>query len=197
MAKKIAFTFLVLAFCLSAGSVVSAQDKPYILTAGAGFAKWLEDGAPSGSFGFLAGMHYKIPSTPALAIGAEGGYLMLGGEDETEVIESIPVEASYDLSAIPITGQVTYFIGDEGAQAMPFVTAGGGFYQLRTSVEASAMGVSLSDTDTSSEVGMNFGGGVKMNTDSSVSFGADARFHLVFTEGESTNLLTVMGRVFF
>jgi len=197
MAKKIAFAFLVLAFCLSMGSVASAQDKPYILTAGAGFAKLLEDGAPGGSFGFLAGMHYKVPSTPGLAIGAEAGYLMLGGEDETMVFDGIPVEASVDWSIIPVTGQVTYFMGDEAAQAMPFVTAGGGLYQLRVEVEASAMGLSASDTETSSEGGINFGGGVKMNTDSRMSFGADARFHLILTEGESTNALTVMGRVFF
>ena len=197
MARKIAVTFLVIVFCSSISSVASAQDKPYMLTAGAGFAKFLEDGAPSGSFGFLAGMHYKIPSQPGLAIGAEGGYLMLGGEDETFVFESIPVEASLDLSVIPITGQVTYFIGAQEAKAMPFVTGGAGFYQLRVKAEASAMGVSASETETSSEVGMNLGGGVKMNTDSSVSFGADVRYHLVFTEDESTNLLTVMGRVFF
>jgi hypothetical protein len=180
MARRGIMAIFVAVLVFSFASVAWAQDvRPYMIYGHIGYAKMLEDGAPDGSVGFGGGVAYMLPSMPSLAVGGEVSWLLLGSYDVFD-------ETRKD-SVIPVTGQVTYFI-ERGSSAVPFVTAGAGFYQYR---------VTDGETFTDGNGGINFGGGVKIETDKQVSYGAEARIHIVFTEDDSTNLLTVMGKVFF
>lgn len=188
--KLLRITAAVLAVLILTAGGAAAQEKPLYFYGGLGYAKALNDGAPGGSIGFHGGLIYRMQNSP-LAIGGEVGYLMLGKEEEGDF------EATW--STIPITGQVYYVIPTEGTM-MPFLTGGLGFYN--TKVEADYTGplgdlfpsVETSNTD----LGINLGAGFKMGSpDSAVQFGADGRFHIIMTEDESTNVVTLMGRVYF
>lgn len=177
MAKKVAFLFAVFALCFTVVSTAAAQDRPLMLTVHAGFAKLLEDNAPSGSFGVGGGIAYVLQSMPNVAIGAEASYLILGSDE------------GLDWSAIPVTAQIMYFFRSSGPTTVPFMDAGVGLYNLRVKY--------ADDTESENKAGINFGGGLKLSTGGRMAFGAEARYHVVFTENESTNMLTVMGKLFF
>ncbi len=191
MAKRLSLVVLVAAMAVFLVTPASGQEtSPYMWMVDAGYAKWLEDGAPDGSFGVGGGMAYMFRSMPMMTVGAEVHYLALGSEDVGDV------EVTW--AVIPVTGQVMYFMEME-SRAMPFLTGGAGLYHLRTDVdcEDDCMGLFVEDTETDNKGGINLGGGLKIETDGRMSFGADARIHIVFTEDETTNILTVMGKVFF
>lgn len=171
-------------------SVQPAQAEGLSFYGGAGFSKVLNDGAPDGSIGITGGVMFPLSSVENLSIGGELGYLMLGKVEESSGFFG-DLEVTW--SMIPITGQVWYEVPTAGS-VTPLLTGGAGFYMTRVKVEF--MGMSESDSET--DFGINFGGGLKFgDPDASMKFGADARFHLVMTEEESTKLLTLMARVFF
>jgi len=202
VAKKLTLVVSVVALSVCLAASASAQDeKPYLLSVGGGFSKMVEDGAPSGSFCLGGGVHYLIPSVDGFALGAEFSWLSFGSEDMSGEVLGTTMDLELSSSAIVVTGQASYFV-PTSSKASPFVTGGGGLYNMRAHSEGSMSSellgkVSVDETDSSSEFGINFGGGVKVDTEGRVGFGADVRFHIVFTEVESTNLLTVMGRLFF
>jgi len=176
MAKKLAFLVLAFAFCLTIVSTAAAQDRPLMLTVHAGFAKLMEDNAPSGSFGVGGGIAYMLQSMPNVAIGAEASYLNLGSD------------AGLDWSVIPVTAQIMFFFQSSGPTTVPFMDAGVGLYNLRVKYEG--------NTESDNKAGINFGGGLKLGG-GRMAFGAEARYHVVFTEHDSTNMLTIMGKLFF
>jgi opacity protein-like surface antigen len=140
----------------------------------AGYAKWLEDGAPGGSIGFRGNLFYMVH--PVIGVGVEGGYHMLG---KIEDVSFKAIQATGQVMARGVVGNIR-----------PFGTGGAGLYNLRFSEGG--------ETFSDSKFGFNLGGGVQFKpSPGPVSFGVEARWHDVLTEGSSTNLLTVMGGVNF
>ncbi|MBM3286400.1 MAG: porin family protein [Candidatus Eisenbacteria bacterium] len=185
----------------------SAQDKPLTFHVGAGYAKLLEDDAPGGSIGLTGGVIYNLEKPEGFAIGGEAGYLMLGKEEEEYNDDEfdVSVKSEAKLSVIPITAQGYYMVPMDGSLA-PFLTLGLGFYNVRASVKVEVDSgnpviddmLSIDDSDSETKLGMNFGGGLKFGAaDARVRFGADARYHIVMTDVENTDVLTLMGRVYF
>jgi len=173
----------------------AAAELPFTIYGGAGFGKWMEDNAPDGGVGFGAGIIYPFQNSP-FAIGADLGYQMLGSYDG--VYGLVDEVAEIKLSVIPVTAQGYYMIPVSGSVA-PYLGAGVGFYNMRTKVEYKVdlpLLQEFDDTYSSTDMGINLGGGLKFGgADSKMKFGADARFHIIMTEDESTNLVTVFGRI--
>jgi hypothetical protein len=179
----------------------SAQEKPYLIHAGLGYCKVLNDGAPDGSIGLQAGMIYRIPSSPKVGIGAEIGYLMLGSVSVSESdyygnYRNVDVK----WSAIPVNAEIFYFPQLKGPT--PILMAGLGLYPIKVKADASASigGYSgaASASTTNTDLGINLGGGFLFGESrSTMRFGFDARFHIIMTDVESTNMITAMGRIYF
>jgi hypothetical protein len=199
--RHLPLVLLVVAALLSQPAIASAQEKPYLIHAGVGFAKALNDGAPGGSVGLEAGMIYRIPSSPRVGIGAEIGYLMLGSATNTlyDALGNYYTQTA-KWSSIPVMAQLYFFPQLKGPT--PVLTAGLGLYPIKLNYsEEAAIGAAYGQyaTDvTTTDLGLNFGGGFLFGTSRSpMRFGLDARFHLIMTDVESTNLITAMGRIYF
>jgi hypothetical protein len=196
--RSLMVAMLVLAVC-AAGAL--AAEKPLSFYAGAGFSKMMNDGAPGGSVGFIGGLIYKMQGP--FALGGETGFLMLGKNSVSYsgFLGMGDYSLESKLSCIPITGQAYYMIPTQGSTA-PYLTGGIGFYNSRAKVTASGSyagyGASSSDTASNTDFGINLGGGAKMGKGGGkVQFGADARFHIIMSDGDSGKLLALMARAYF
>ncbi len=194
--------YVLLAFLMLAAYLPTpaAAELPFTIYGGAGFGKAMNDGAPGGGLGLGGGIVYQFENSP-FAIGGDLGYIMLGKEDWGGTFGGAEASAEITWSAIPFTAQGYYMIPVSGSVA-PYLEAGAGFYNTRAKWKYSASyeGISIGqdETDSSTDMGINLGGGLKFgNPDAKMRFGADARYHIIMTEGESTGMVTVFGRVYF
>lgn len=196
------FVVLTLAVVVVGSASIADAKLPVLAYGQVGYGKLMEDNAPNGSIGFGAGIIYKVPSKPVVGLGAEVSYVMVGKQDETVGDGDVGVTGEISLSMIPITGQAYYLVPTEGTTD-PYVTGGFGVYMSRAKVKVSAdLGqfgsYSTEETDSSSDFGFNLGGGVIFGKDDAkLGFGADARYHIVMTDDESTSLITLFGRIYF
>ncbi len=212
MLKKtliLAVAFAVLTVSLS-GPAWAQVAKEVLITGGVGYTKLfdlgiekvngVENGAenptPDGSVVVSGAVFYT--GAPHVAVGAEVSWLNFG----TQEIDG--TDDSY--AAVPITGQVLYFVPMQNTQAKPFLTAGLGLYHLRNKEEGA-----YTIESTSNVFGFNLGGGVRVETDMQVSFGVDVRYHMALmpdltgdtpsgersVETTDWNMICIMGRVFF
>lgn len=194
----------VLLAVLALAAVVPTQaaaELPFTIYGGAGFGKWMEDGAPDGGIGIGAGIIYPFENSP-FAIGGELGYQMLGSYDYSYSGAVADASAEVKFSAIPVTAQGYYMIPVQGSVA-PYVDLGLGFYSMRWKYdfEAGVEGlgsIGLDDTQSETDLGINLGGGLMFGEpDAKLRFGADLKYHIVMTENESTSIITAFGRVYF
>ena len=184
MFKKVLITVAVLAIAVSASTTFAQGTRPYLMMAQAGYTRLSESDAPSGSFGVGGGLSYMW--RPDMAIGGEVSYFNFGSED----VSGLNMESS--LSAIPVTGQVAYYVPTE-SNFMPYIGAGAGLYNLRASVE----GPGVDESKNSNKFGTNFGGGIKFESDKNWSYGVDVRYHIAFQDVENWDMIGVFGRLFF
>ena len=201
MKNRVSFvgiTTLALALLASAPAMAA---KPLSVFAGAGFGKAFEDGAPSGGIGVNVGLMHQFPGKQ-IAIGAEAAWIDLGSND---VMYSNGQGGSFDAdvstSTIPVTGQVYYIFPSSGS-AGGYMDAGLGLYSTSVDVEVKGTGggesFSVDGSTTESDFGVNGGGGIKFgNPEKSISFGVDAKFHIIMTEDESTKVGAVFFRIYF
>lgn len=184
MIRRVLVAAAILVFALSASTAFAQVERPYLLTAQAGYTRLSETDAPSGSFGLGGGLSYLM--RPDVSIGAEVNYFNFG----TEEIDGPDLESS--LSAIPVTGQIAYYIPTQ-SRMIPYIGGGAGLYNLRASVE----GAGIDESDSANKFGTNFGGGIKFDSDSSVSYGVDVRYHIAFQDEENWDMIGVFGKLFF
>jgi hypothetical protein len=168
------------ALALVASIVPTAAAAPITWFSELGYGKITNNGAPDGSIGFGVGLMYQFP-TSNWGLGAEACYQNLGS------VEAGTEEASF--STIPVTVQLNHMFPSAGTTSL-YLGAGTGFYS--TSVE-------VGDVDASNtDLGLNFGGGLKFGSaTSTLKFGVDGKYHIIMTEGESTNMISLFGRIFF
>ncbi len=212
MLKKtlvLAVAFAVLTVSLSAPAWAQVAEK-VLVTGGVGYTKLFDLGiekidgidnggertTPGGSVALSGAVYYT--GAPHVAVGAEVSWLNFGTQEVDGTDESY--------AAVPVTGQVLYFVPMEKTEAEPFLTAGAGFYHLRNKVEGAA-----TVDYTSNVFGFNVGAGVRMQTEMPVSFGVDVRYHMALmpdlkgdtpsgersVETTDWNMICIMGRVFF
>jgi opacity protein-like surface antigen len=207
--KKVILLISVAILVVALAAPATAQpDKRFLITAGAGYSKLFDltitalngeerdnhNPTPGGFIGFGAGVFYE--AVPNLSVGGEVSLLNFGTQKIGHSDDSY--------YAVPVTGQAFYMI-PTGSAATPFLTGGAGLYYLRNKVSV------IDDAATKNVFGFNVGGGLKTETDMTLEFGVDVRFHMAVNpelpfDGisgtkvyETTNwkMLTVMGRAFF
>jgi hypothetical protein len=194
--RHLPIALLLILALVCAPASASAQEKPYLVHFGLGFAKATNTNAPDGSVGLQAGMIYRIPSSPKVGIGAEIGYVMLGSNTLTLYDGFNSYEEEYKWSTVPVTAQVYFFPQLRGPT--PVLTAGVGFYSLKIEASAASGGYSASASATDTKLGLNFGGGFLFGSSrSSMRFGIDARYHMIMTDVETTNVICGLGRLYF
>ena len=121
---------------------------------------------------FCLGANVKYGLKPNLALVGNVDYQ--AGDVEVEATAggpSVGDSEGYDWTAI--LGNILYTFSPE-KKTTPNVTGGLGLYM---------------DGDT--EIGVNLGGGVEHFFQDNLSLDAGARFHMIFTEGESTTYLQI------
>jgi len=184
--KKILAVAVLMLVCASAAFAAEAVKNPLSYYIGAGYAKELESGAPGGSIAGQAGLDYLV--TPDISIGPMVGFYMLGSTTVTDASNN-SIQAK--TSVIPITASAAYHIASSGS-IKPRVEAGAGLYLLHSSVTATdASGNSialLTGSTNTSKFGFNVGAGINVdNGQSSMTYGAEARFHLIPSAGTDSS----------
>jgi outer membrane protein W len=193
MKRVIMLTGLILMLVASVAVAASGSSKGPALSywVGASYNKMLETGAMNGSFGALAGLNYMV--SPDIAVGVMSGYLIIGKEDTTETIGGTEYKWSDKLTAIPVTGQVTYFF--KGKSFHPYVGAGAGIYMLKSKFSVSPAVTGFADSDTSfSKFGFNAGLGFAMGS-GSMKYGVDAKVHFISDTATKDDGTAKMGKL--
>ena len=192
---------VVLALALvPAGASAQSAKKPYMLHGGLGYTAALNDGAPSGSLGLQGGVIYRLQGSPQVGIGGELGYFMLGSVTNSYYDGVVAYEEKASWSAIPLLGELYYFVSPK--VSTPYLVGGLGIYPFKISYSAEgsvggyagSVSGDISETDFGVNAGLGFLFG---QPGSQLRFGADGRLHIIMTEDESTNVLAIMGRLFF
>jgi opacity protein-like surface antigen len=196
---RVAIALVMMA--LLALPAMAGEMKPQFFV-GAGFGKWLEDGAPGGSVGFQGGVLFKVH--PQFAVGGELGYQMLGKNSVQESYGGYYAEVESKYSVIPVTAQGYWLIPVEGTM-QPMISVGLGVYNFRwkADVKTNVPGVGsllegIGGDDSETKAGFNFGAGVRFGEPTAkIKYGVDGKFHIISTEGESTNVIQIMARAYF
>ena len=173
-----------------------------MLAFGAGMANagsWslgLNGGAamPTGDFGDAAstGWNFGVNATNMVnekwGFGADLGYHSWGATDElNEGAEFLYGPGSeFSFSAIQGTGFAVVRFPTSGS-ATPYMKFGAGVYNIGAKLESP----SGDADDSNSELGFNFGGGMNFATQGNMSWGLGGAYHMIQTEGESTNMFTL------
>ena len=106
---------------------------------------------------------------------AEGTFEFMG--------ESYPVSESETGHWLGVLVNGVYTLMPEETTC-PYLTGGGGFY--------------IPSTEADSKPGINVGGGVEHFFQENLALDAGARFHMIFTEGESTTYVQIfVGMIFY
>ena len=121
---------------------------------------------------------------------------MLGSKEESYSDFGATGTMDLSMSTIPITGQAYYFF-PSGDNLSFYGDVGAGFYSMRSSVDVTGV-AGGSSSDSEMEFGINGGAGARFgDPDAQITFGVDVKYHVVMTEGESTDIITAYGRIFF
>lgn len=187
---------VVLALAILPAGAIAQSQKPYMIHGGLGYCAALNEGAPDGSVGLHGGIIYRLEGTPEVGIGGEFGYYMLGSTSytETDGFNFFEVEAKW--TTYPILGELYYFVSPK--ISTPYLVGGVGVYNLKINVEAATNVATASLSGSDTNFGVNGGLGFLFGSPrSQLRFGADGRFHVIMTEGESTQVIAIMGRIFF
>jgi hypothetical protein len=111
-----------------------------------------------------------------------------------------------------ITANILLYLTQPEASTGFYATAGGGYYMHKfknpTKVEFTYQGETIDITDNFNEgsgsssnnenkFGINGGLGLEIAIGSSAALFAEGKYHLIFTEGDKTGLITVMGGLRF
>lgn len=140
--------------------------------------------------GFLFGATGDYGLTDNIALGGNLLYNPYSVEDEGEI--------DFSFSIFHITANGKYYFESESNLGF-FAAAGAGLYMGRTSLEGTTVvqgiEVSFDDSETETDLGIQFGGGLDVPVGES-GIELAANIHIIFSE-ESSNLLTIEASVPF
>jgi opacity protein-like surface antigen len=199
---------LALALCLGAATVASAQDATtptpastttstgvgsIVLGPTLGLSLPFGDFADAANIGINIGLIGDYYMAPNWSLGGEISWHTFGGNDDLEKALSVeagtPVELKF--RALPIVAHAKYFIP---AQSMtPYVRAGVGVFNLATEIN----GGTVNDEDSETNLGFLLGGGFSIPAGAKASYGAEAYYQYISTEGDATNMLVLRGNFMF
>lgn len=209
---------LAVSFGLALGAVpaLAQATSPWMGTVYAGYSKIMESedkavyGVPGGGLAFHGNVFRMFD--PVIGVGAELGYQHYGEQAYEIPWTSLEPGEKGDagFSSVHLTAQAIAR-GTRG-KVRPFGTLGLGFYSLRLTASGLLLGPdgepipanNYEYEDSEGKFGMNLGGGVQFKlSESSVSFGVEARWHAIFdawptAEGTAgLDIMTLMAGVHF
>ena len=184
MKKRFLFSLAILfLFCASSsaqvGLSIKAQGnygillKPDIQEAG-----YPEEKLTKGGFGFSCQLLYRAVGR-IMSLGVEAGYIRFWKDEYT----ALGTKYKEILSAIPILGIIQ--LESPLPLVSPYLQVGVGVYPLTAKLVFS--GIALKDTNT--KFGVMAGAGVAIPFAPLLNLDLGAKFHMVFTEGESMVML--------
>lgn len=192
MRKVVSISALLLALT---ASLAAAEQGEFLLGGTAGM------GVPTGDFGdaadpgFAGGVFGDYMVTPNLAIGVDAIFHSFGGSDDLVAAldflsGGLIDDASFQV--LQFTGHGRWIFTPE-QQVMPYLTAGGGIYNLTAKVE----GPGGDADDSESKAGMFGGAGLDFKVNPMFRVGVEGAYHTIFTDTENTQVISVLGRVSF
>jgi len=148
---------------------------------------------PIGDFGDVAntGWHltgfgeYRMDNFPATLRG-ELGYHSFGGTR----VSAGPFSSEASYSMIPITVSAIYVLPSE-TQRRFHLMGGLGLYRTSADVDYTDEDGSFSFSNSSTDFGINIGGGINFPLGERIDAVAEARFHSIFTDGNSSNMIPI------
>jgi len=136
---------------------------------------------PTGDFGDIAGTGYHFGALgeyarPSWPFGIRGEITWHRNE-----IDDIDGNVSV-LSFVP---NIVFPFGDAASTARPYIIGGLGVSNVKFDIEIPGVG---DESESETKFGLNFGGGFTFNLAGFETF-VEARYHSVFTSGESTTFI--------
>ncbi len=207
---------VILGLAIGAVPAMAQATSPWMGTVYAGYSKIMESedealyGVPGGGVTFHGNVFRMLD--PVIGVGAELGYQNYGEQAYEIPWTSLDMGEKGDagFSSVHFTAQAIAR-GTRG-KVRPFGTLGLGFYSLRATLSGQLIGPdgeplpnnTFEDKGSEGKFGVNLGGGVQFKlSESSVSFGVEARWHAIFdawptAEGTAgLDIMTLMAGVHF
>jgi len=186
---------LVLAFSVALAS--SALAVGFSVGVTGGMNKFTGDAGEGLKTGMVFGAHGDYMINDMWAAGANLAYSMNkheeDGEDAATLYPGLTGEISSELKILQFGAHAKFFPPMTGSPIAPYLVAGLGMYNWKSEFSTTGYSEDVSETD------FGFRGGVGANYSVNPVFGinAEADFHSIMTEDESTNLFTVRAGVVF
>lgn len=142
---------------------------------------------PMGDFGDVADRGFNVGASgtwmlaPAWGVGVDVGYYMWGGKD-------VPAGLDLNFNAVQATGHFLFMAPSEST-VKPWLKAGIGMYNFSGKLEGGGPGIDFDASE--SNMGFNVGGGINLKSSPTMSYGLGAGYHMIQTEGETTDMVTV------
>lgn len=128
---------------------------------------------------------------------------LVGGEEDIQInIEGGGIKYN------AIQANLLLYLSQPEASTGFYLTGGGGYYMGKSEtpdkVELTYAGETIDITDmmegeeeSENDLGVNFGAGLELAMGTSMSLFVEGKYHIVFTEDESTKFITLMGGLRF
>lgn len=185
---------IILAALVAAMFATSAQAAGGQVGVTGGVSFPFGDFSDVASTGFNVGLTGDWNLTEQFAVGGEVGWHGFGGNDDFEKSLSADAGSSVDatISLIPVLVHAKWLIPGS-ASMMPYLKGGLGFYNSKFKAEWSGG----SDEETNTDFGFELGGGVNYKLNENLTWGVDAAFQSIQTDGDSSNMATVRAQLLF
>lgn len=178
---KVFAIFLAAAMMFFATETFSQQPNPMRIGGELGLQLPMGDFGDAAGTGFALAGIFQYELNPNLIIGGTIGYQSFGGKSD-----------GYSWSNIPIMGLVNYKFNPDGL--IPFVGAEFGLNMLSVTVEAPFFG---SYSSSSTELGINFLGGVEQRLNQNLSWRVNAKYNIIFNSGGNLSFLGINAGVMY
>lgn len=183
-----------LLIAIPAGAVL-AEGK-YSLGPTGGFTLPLGDFGDQSNSGFHIGVTGDCELAGGFSVGGDIVWHRSTGKDDYEkdltLVYEQPTDVSFDIWPITVHGKYAFPVGAVGYR--PFLKAGLGLYHQSIRIDA---GSARSGSDSENDFGLNIGGGATIWKSGPLAVDVEAAFHVISTEGSSTNLFAVSGTARF
>lgn len=179
-------TSLVLAVALTLSLAGSAFAAGISVGGYAGIQSYTGDAAEGWKSGLLLGATGDLALTSSWSVGANVTFATSkhddDGADAAVLYPPLTGTISDELKIMQFGVHAKYFLPLPGSPVHPYLLAGAGMYQAKVEFSADSYSESSDETD------LGFRGGVGANfaVNPMVGIGAEADYHVVQTEGEST-----------
>lgn len=175
---------------------VSARAGGVMIGGHAGLAMPVGDLKDVAENGLNAGLNLTIHPAQPFALGLDLGYLGFGEKDLGLFdFGGTILSAKSKVSALQATAFGRLNLSADAAT--PYLKAGAGLYRLKAEATVSDGISSASADESENKLGFNLGGGMDFTVGGSSRLGIEGLYHIIMTEGSSTQAVTLAARFGF